>query len=210
MSVYGRSPPFNVTGLKGWVARPMRGGRVAVRRTQRQRFRVRPTRSMGLRLATFVVFPGKMCFAVLPSSLPLSGEPVTHVIVCGAAHQESVWVQEPRTHNQPERFAASCHLARERRDATRRSGLMQLSFALAPYYTLDMKECDLQLNNWFGSNLIWAVFVFALQHKALVLVLCKMHSKSLCVWISLYWRTSNDNVHPLILEIYILNAAWHN
>ena len=41
---------------------------------------------------------------------------VTHVIVCGAAHQESVWVQEPRTHNQPERFAASCHLARERRE----------------------------------------------------------------------------------------------
>ena len=64
-------------------------------------------------------FPGKMCFvvfAVLPSSLPLSGEPVTHVIVCGAAHQESVWVQEPGTHNQPERFAASCHLARERRE----------------------------------------------------------------------------------------------
>ena len=61
----------------------------------------------------------KICFvvfAVLPSSLPLSGEPVTHVIVCGAAHQESVWVQEPRTHNQPERFAASCHLARERRE----------------------------------------------------------------------------------------------
>ena len=97
----------------------MRGGRVAVRRTQRQRFRVRPTRSMGLRMATFVAFPGKMCFvefAVLSSSLPLSGEPVTHVIVCGAAHQESVWVQEPRTHNQPERFAASCHLARERRE----------------------------------------------------------------------------------------------
>ena len=97
----------------------MRGGRVAVRQTQRQRFRVRPTRSMGLRLTTFVIFPGKMCFvvfAVLPSSLPLSGEQVTHVIVCGAAHQESVWVQEPGTHNQPERFAASCHLARERRE----------------------------------------------------------------------------------------------
>ena len=62
---------------------------------------------------------------------------------------------------------------------------MLLSFALAPSYTLNVKECDLQLNNWFGFNLILAVFVFALY---LFFAKCLL---DLTEWIPLYWRKSN-------------------
>ena len=196
----------------------MRGGRVAVRQTQRQRFRVRPTRSMGLRLTTFVIFPGKMCFVVftvLPSSLPLSGEPVTHVIVCGAAHQESVWVQEPALTislrgllllvTWPE-SVERCH-KKIWTDAV----IIRISSLLHSWYERVWPSAE-ELIWLFKTGNTWYKQFLSLPCSTMLLYLyfakC-LPDLSVCGY--LYIRG-----HPIILryslnlEIYILNAAWHN